>query len=175
MPWRATLFSLRWCWKQHESRNEESCRAAKQSSLVLHDLTRKMRISLLDLPLNNALALITLDFKSSLPEFHQFITLSAHCSKSSFFVQKFNFDFPSKLSIFWVKNAWKYCGFGLFSYWQLWFHEKNCQKKIWLKNSWKYWGFVKIEFLDKNLTFRIVCLVWPRMFYATRVITAFGT
>ena len=24
-----------------------------------------------------------------------------HCSKSSFFVQKFNFDFPRKLSIFW--------------------------------------------------------------------------
>ena len=24
----------------------------------------------------------------------------AHCSKSSFFVQKFNFDFPRKLSIF---------------------------------------------------------------------------
>ena len=27
-----------------------------------------------------------------------------HCSKSSFFVQKFNFDFPRKLSIFW---GWK--------------------------------------------------------------------
>ena len=29
-------------------------------------------------------------------------------------------------------------------------------KKIWVKNSWKCWGFVIIEFLDKNLTFRIV-------------------
>ena len=28
-------------------------------------------------------------------------------------------------------------------------------KKIWVKNSWKC--FVKIEFSDKNLTFRIVC------------------
>ena len=28
-----------------------------------------------------------------------------HCSKSSFFVQKFNFDFPRKLLIFWVKNS----------------------------------------------------------------------
>ena len=28
----------------------------------------------------------------------------SHCSKSSFFVQKFNFDFPRKLSIFW---GWK--------------------------------------------------------------------
>ena len=29
-------------------------------------------------------------------------------------------------------------------------------KKNWVKNLWKCWGFVKIEFLDKNLTFRIV-------------------
>ena len=35
------------------------------------------------------------------------------------------------------------------------------QKKIWVKNSWKRWGFVKIEFLDKNLTFRIQ---WPFKF-----------
>ena len=83
-----------------------------------------------------------------------------HCSKSSFFVQKFNFDFPKKLSIFFrVKNSWKFCGFELFSCWQFWFHEKNCQKKIWVKNSWRFWGFVKIEFLDKNLTFRIVCQI----------------
>ena len=26
-----------------------------------------------------------------------------------------------------------------------------------MKNSWKCWGFVRIEFLDRNLTFRIVC------------------
>ena len=60
-------------------------------------------------------------------------TKTTHCSKSSFFVQKFNFDFPRKLLIFWVKNSWKCCGFGLFSCWQLWFHEKNCQKKF----GWK--------------------------------------
>ena len=29
----------------------------------------------------------------------------AHCSKSSFFVQKFNFDFPRKLSIFLGKTC----------------------------------------------------------------------
>ena len=87
----------------------------------------------------------------------QFNYCPSHCSKSSFFVQKINFDFPLKLSIFWVKNSWKCCGFGLFSCWQLWFHEKNCQKKNWAKNSWKCSGFVKIELLVKNLTFRIVC------------------
>ena len=52
-----------------------------------------------------------------------------------------------------VKNSWKYCGFELFSCWQLWFHEKNCQKKIWAKNSWKCWGFVKIEFFGQKIDF----------------------
>ena len=48
-----------------------------------------------------------------------------------FFVQKFNFDFPKKLSIILcVKNSWKCCGVGLFSCWQLWFHEKNWQKNL---------------------------------------------
>ena len=77
-------------------------------------------------------------------------------SKNSTLIFRENCQF-----LFWVKNSWKCCGFGLFSCWQLWFHEKNCQKKIWVKNSGKCWGFVKIEFLDKNLTFRIVCTsIW---------------
>ena len=63
-----------------------------------------------------------------------------------------------------VKNSWKCFGFGLFSCWQLWFHEKNYQKKIWVKNSSKCWGFVKIEFLDKNSTFRIVCCLGHKEF-----------
>ena len=42
------------------------------------------------------------------------------------------------------KNSWKCCGFGLFSYWQLWFHERNCQKKIGVKTPWKDWFFVQI-------------------------------
>ena len=37
------------------------------------------------------------------------------------------------------------------------FKRKIKKKKTWVKNSWKCWNFVKIEFLDKNLTFRIVC------------------
>ena len=68
-----------------------------------------------------------------------------------------NFDFTRKIfELFWVKNSWRCCGFGLFGCWQRWFHEKNCQKKNGVKNSWKCWGFVKIEFLDKKLTVRIV-------------------
>ena len=56
-----------------------------------------------------------------------------------------------------VKNSWKCCGFGLFSCWQLWFHEKNYQKKFGWKTRENVGVLVKIEFLDKNLTFRIVC------------------
>ena len=40
---------------------------------------------------------------------------------------------------FWVKNLRKCRGIGLFSCWQLWFHEKNCLK-IWVKNSRKCCG-----------------------------------
>ena len=85
----------------------------------------------------------------------------SHCSKSSFFVQKFNFVwFPEKkFRIVFGENSWKCYGFGLFSCWQLWFHEKNCQKKNGWKTRENVGCFVKIEFLDKNLTFRIVCLV----------------
>ena len=56
-------------------------------------------------------------------------------SKNSTLISRENCRF------FWLKNSWKCCGFGLFSCWQLWFHEKNCQKKFWLKNSWKCWIF----------------------------------
>ena len=52
---------------------------------------------------------------------------------------------------FGVKNSWKCFGFG-----QLWFHEKNCQKNFGWKTRENVGFFVKIEFLDKNLTFRIV-------------------
>ena len=71
-------------------------------------------------------------------------------SKNSTLISRENCQF------FGVKKSRNCCGFGLLSCWQLWFHEKNCPKQFWVKNSWKCWGFVKIEFLDKNLTFRIV-------------------
>ena len=48
-------------------------------------------------------------------------------SKNSTLISRENCRF------FWVKNSWKCCGFWLFSCWQLWFHEKNCQKKF----DWK--------------------------------------
>ena len=51
---------------------------------------------------------LTLSTLTSSPQISS--TEEAHCSKSSFFVQKFNFDFPRKLSIFWgeklVKLLW---------------------------------------------------------------------
>ena len=53
------------------------------------------------------------------------------------FCPKIQLWFSRKFRFFWVKNSWKCCGFGLFSCWQFWFHEKNCQKIFWVKNSWK--------------------------------------
>ena len=48
------------------------------------------------------------------------------------------------------ENSWKCCGFWLFSCRQLWFHEKNCQKKFWVKNLWKCWVFLsKFNFWRK--------------------------
>ena len=42
-----------------------------------------------------------------------------------------NFDFTRKnVKNIWMKNSWKCFGFGLFSCWQLWFQEKNGQKKL---------------------------------------------
>ena len=55
--------------------------------------------------------------------------------------------------IFWVKNLWRCFGLGLF------YFTRKIVKKIWVKNSWS-WCFVKIEFLDKNFTFRVV---WVKM------------
>ena len=78
-----------------------------------------------------------------------------HCSKSSFFSKKFNFDFPRKLWFFWVKNSWKFCGFGLFNRWQLWIHEENCQNNLGKKtcenvgvmSKWNFW--TKIWLFEK--------------------------
>ena len=82
----------------------------------------------------------------------------AHCSKSSFFVQKFNFDFPWKIVDFlgW-KTRENVVGSDFLAVDNFDFTRKIVKKKFGVKNSWKCWGFVKIEFLDNYLTFRIVC------------------
>ena len=76
---------------------------------------------------------------------------STHCSKSSVFVQKFNFWFPEKIVDFFL---WKtrenvvvldFLAVDKFDF------TRKIVKKIWVKNFWKCWGFVKIEFLDKKI------------------------
>ena len=51
-----------------------------------------------------------LPFPEILKSISKNLSTRTHCSKSSFFVQKFNFDFPRKLSTFWgeklVKMFW---------------------------------------------------------------------
>ena len=49
-----------------------------------------------------------------------------------------------------VKNSWKRCGFGLFSCWQLWFHEKNCQKIFGWKARENVGVLSKLNFWTKN-------------------------
>ena len=60
------------------------------------------------------------------------------------FCPKIQLWFPEKIvDFFLVKISWNCCGFGLFSCWQLWFHEKIV-KKIWgeklVKMLW-FWTF----------------------------------
>ena len=69
---------------------------------------------------------------------------ATHCSKSLSLSKNSTLIFREKLSIFWVKNLWK------------------C------------WGFVKIEFLDKNLTFRIVWEANNRCLWHTKNKTFFS-
>ena len=62
-------------------------------------------------------------------------------SKNSTLISRENCRF------FWLKNSWKCCGFGLFSCWQLWFHEKNCLKfflwktreNVGILSTWNFW------------------------------------
>ena len=89
-------------------------------------------------------------FYTYLSHFGIFTTTFSHCSKSSFFVQKFNIDFTKKIVYFyWLKNSWKYCGFGHFSCWQLWFHEKNCQKNLGWKTRENVGVMSKLNFWTK--------------------------
>ena len=58
--------------------------------------------------------------------------------------------FPEKIVDFLgVKNSWKWCGFGLFSYWHLWFHEKNCQKIFGWKSRENVGVLSKLNFWTK--------------------------
>ena len=79
------------------------------------------------------------------------------------FCPKIQLWFPEKIvDFFWEKNSWKCGGFGLFSCWQLWFHEKNCQNNFGWKtrenvgvlsklNFWTKFDFSKCEIVfDKS-------------------------
>ena len=91
---------------------------------------------------------------------HVLQVLLSRCSKSSFFIQKFNFDFPRKLSIILGgKTRENVVVLGVLAVDNFDFTKKIGKKNL-VKNSWKCWGFVKIEFLDKNLTLRILIRNW---------------
>ena len=123
-------------WKKFQIKNTDTFQLW---SLMLYQCAKRIHVSV-EL-LRNVLC-TSLNSKLEQNSSKGKIISETHCSKSSFFAQKLNFDFLRKLLvIFWVKNSWKCGGFGLFSYWQLWFHEKKLSKNIWAKNSWKCWFF----------------------------------
>ena len=73
------------------------------------------------------------------------------------FCTKIQLWYPEKIDdFFWVKNSWKCCGLGLFSCWQLWFHEKNCQKNL-AEKLVKMLGGCQNWIFGQKIDFRIVC------------------
>ena len=84
----------------------------------------------------------------------------AHCSKSSFFVQKIQLWFSEKIVDFLgVKNSWKCCGFELLSYWQLCFHEKNCQKNVGWKTRENVGVLSQLNFWTEISVFRYLAFL----------------
>ena len=51
------------------------------------------------------------------------------------------------------ENSWNCCGFGLFSCWQFWFHEKNCQKKFGWKSRENVGVLSKLNLWTKSWLF----------------------
>ena len=88
------------------------------------------------------------------------------------FCPKIQLWFPEKVvDFFSAKNSWKCCGFGLFSCWQLWFHEKNCQKKIGWKTRENVGVLSKLNFWTKIWLFKrcdsrwFVLLSWRMLLF----------
>ena len=92
----ASSVSIQSCWEQHTytvfcvPRNSEKY-------LVWHE-SFSLKTCLIQVRIYFAWILMTI----------------THCSKSSFFVQKFNYDFPRKLSIFWGEKLVKMLRFWTF-------------------------------------------------------------
>ena len=75
--------------------------------------------------------------------------LELHTVRNLHFMSKNSTLISRELSIFWVKNSWKCCGFGIFGCWQLWFHEKNCQKNFGWKTRENVGVLSKLNFWTK--------------------------
>ena len=80
----------------------------------------------------------------------KFIKVRRHTVRNLHFLSK-NSTLISRVycRFFGVKNSWKCCGFGLFGCWQLWFHEKNGQKKFGWKTRENVGVLSKMNFWTK--------------------------
>ena len=88
------------------------------------------------------------DHVSKIPKYQQEDVTDAssltHCSKSSFFVQKFNFDFPKKLLIFLGEKLVKMLWLSTVKLLTTLISREKLSRKFCLKNSWKilwFWTF----------------------------------
>ena len=91
------------------------------------------------------------NFRWSLHKRHQ-----SHCSKSSFFVQKFNFDFPRKIvELFWVKTRENAAVLDFLAVDNFDFTRKIDKKIFWMKKSWKCWRTENWE--DWSLNAALTC------------------
>ena len=87
---------------------------------------------------------------SRFPTFYRIVNTLHHTVQNLHFLSK-NSTWISRENcwFFWVKNSWKCCSFGLFSCWQLWFHEKNCQKNFGWKTRENVGVLSKLNFWTK--------------------------
>ena len=99
----------------------------------------------------------SLAMSSKATSFFNRLCNTSHCSKSSFFVQQFNFDLPRKfVDLFWVKTRENAAVLDFLAVDNFDFTRKIVKKKLVEKLVKMSGVVVKIEFLDKKLTLIIV-------------------
>ena len=135
--------------KQQFSSTSSDDSDAKQSSKMAEKKTKmgfeqKLQMRIADHLRKNTQKVISQSFFFKNTQFEIFI-----------FCPKIQLWFPKKIvDFFGVKNSWKFCGFRLLNCWQLWFHEKNCQKKIGWKTRENVGVLSKLNFWTNFGNFR---------------------
>ena len=109
-------------------------------------------------------------FSSIFPNIADMRVRQLHTVWNIHFCQKIQLLFPEKnCQIVLGENSWKCRGFGLFSCWQLWFHEKNCQKNFERKTRENV-GDLHFLFVDMTtLISRENCKILSKLNFCTKI------